>query len=650
MKMPDLKALNDAQREAVTYGEGPLLVLAGPGSGKTLTITHRIFYLLLKEKVPPERILVITFTREAAKSMQNRFLKECSGVMPVSFGTFHSFFYHILRASHILTNPRILSMQEKKQLLLPLMKKYKKENSPENLEEDALKLLGAMSFYKNTGEEAGAVFALEPEWRDCFLPLCREYERERQKTGALDYDDMLSLCLEYLKRDEKLLAYWQKRFDHILMDEFQDINPVQYEIIKLLGKNCRGIFAVGDDDQSIYGFRGSKPACLKRFVSEFGARQLLLDINYRSGPEIVKASLLVIGENKDRFSKELRACLQKKEEAGRVKIRSFEKREEQYLAVIQSIQSTEKAQSRAVLFRTNFLMQRFAICLKRAGIPYEIKESVQNPYEHFILKDVAAYMKLALGKNARENWLRVWRTVPFGDREALGFELKAFQKGEGAELTEKLSQGRHFPPGLLVRYIRKALGYEAFLKRKAAKDRERLEEWLEILEWAQTDASCFPTIEKWLEAQRTCPDTDRPDKEGPDKEGHKKGVCLMTVHASKGLEFDHVYLPDCNERIFPHGCLPDEEACEEERRIFYVAMTRAKKSLELFFVTGTKERPRLPSRFLNPLWKEYYSSTNSSNSQLSKYSSKASATRSYSSSSSIKESSGSSFGSSGFSL
>lgn len=124
----------------------------------------------------------------------------------------------------------------------------------------------------------------------------------------------------------------------------------------------------------------------------------------------------------------------------------------------------------------------------------------------------------------------------------------------------------------------------------------------------------------------------------------------MTVHASKGLEFDHVYLPDCNERIFPHGCLPDEEACEEERRIFYVAMTRAKKSLELFFVTGTKERPRLPSRFLNPLWKEYYSSTNSSNSQLSKYSSKASATRSYSSSSSIKESSGSSFGSSGFSL
>ena len=135
-----------------------MLVLAGPGSGKTLTITHRIFYLLLKEKVPPERILVITFTREAAKSMQNRFLKECSGVMPVSFGTFHSFFYHILRASHILTNPRILSMQEKKQLLLPLMKKYKKENSPENLEEDALKLLGAMSFYKNTGEEAGAVF------------------------------------------------------------------------------------------------------------------------------------------------------------------------------------------------------------------------------------------------------------------------------------------------------------------------------------------------------------------------------------------------------------------------------------------------------------------------------------------------------------
>ena len=663
--MLDLGILNEAQREAVTHGEGPLLVLAGPGSGKTLTITQRIFYLLSVKKVPPERILVITFTREAAKSMQKRFLGNCRGGCPVSFGTFHSFFYHILRESHIINQHRLLTLQDKKKLLLPILKKYRAQEAlpgkeEENLrewEETAVKLLAAISYYKNTQDQERAVKGLSSCWKEGFEAVCREYEIARQRSGGLDFDDMLYLCLWHLSRDRELQAYWRKRFFHILIDEFQDINPVQYEIVKLLSGNVCSIFAVGDDDQSIYGFRGSSPACLKRFALEYGAKQLLLDINYRSREEIVKASLLVIGENRERFSKMLRADPARKDPAEEkiVCIYACESTCRQYEAVTGALLEKQNQETLAVLFRTNFRMQRFALYLKKEGIPYEMKEKTQNPYSHFIVRDLTSFMKIAEGTGKREDWLRVWNIVePWEGRDILEENAESFEKREGRILLEKIRKGKNFPPGLFIRYISKALGYEKHLRKKSADNGEIFEEWLEMLEWAGEDAESCKSMAQWMRRQTEWGEAFLPDKKEPpaffSEKRERSRISLMTIHASKGLEFDCVCLPDCNENVFPHGRMPDGEDCEEERRIFYVAMTRARKSLELFFVTGTKERPRQPSRFLTPLWKQYYSSTSSSTSQLSRYSSKASATLSYSSSSSIKESSGSSLGSSGFSL
>lgn len=716
--MFDLNDMNDAQRKAVTHTGGPLLVLAGPGSGKTFTITRRILYLI-EHGVPPERILVITFTREAALSMQRRFQETSQIHQPVNFGTFHSVFFQILRKSNVLKSTELLSNSEKKNLLIPILRKNHiqtdGELSYDNLREDAVSFLAAASFYKNTLDAKRAV-RKAPQWlQEKFIRLLEEYQRAVRVCGKLDFDDMLSECMKMLSEDIILREEWQGRFDHILIDEFQDINPVQYEVIKLLaGKNC-SIFAVGDDDQSIYGFRGSQPECLRRFEQEYKAERILLDINYRSISEIVNASLSVIGENKDRFEKKLKADSEGKVigDGEKVRLLSFEGSEEQYaylidrLGIFLSDHKENDSGECAVLFRTNSGMQKLALRLRAAGIRYEMGERMQSIYQHFIVRDVMAYLTLASGDWNRETLLLVVnKPSRYVSREAVGngvgsvLELQRYYRTK-TDIPEKARKSilcalqsfekqldalSRLSPGLAVTYVLKAVGYERYLRFLAGGNQEKWEEWREILEWLKADASRFSSLRDWKDVQEMhtlelergktgdrpgtgndsgCgagkdnergagKDNKRGERQGGGMKGEGAGkpaprIRLMTVHGSKGLEFDTVILPDCNETVFPHGRFQTDAEVEEERRIFYVAMTRAKENLELLYLTGTGERPRLPSRFLKPLLQDH-SSTSSSNSQLSRYSSKASATFSYSSSSSIKVSSGSSLGSSGFSL
>ncbi len=760
--------MNEAQRRAVLHGEGPLLLLAGPGSGKTFTITNRILYLL-EQGVPPESILVITFTKEAALSMQNRFHKMAaiSGPVfhPVNFGTFHSVFYHILRESHVLKSNHLLSLSEKKSLLLPILQSYARQShvppSASNvqrpnvtqeklfsegedifrsLNEDALQILSAVSYYKNTLRLSEAGRQAPAKWQSCFEAICGEYGAAVKRTGRIDFDDMLWECERLLRENRAAGEYWQKRFRHILLDEFQDINPVQYEAVKLLSASPHNLFAVGDDDQSIYGFRGSEPDCLRRFAEEFHAKRLLLDVNYRSRAEIVRASLAVIGENKNRFEKKLRAAdrmedvesqnaagtrsivgvlntaetrstagmlhtagtqstlgiqstigssrlvRQEREEPpqklpGPVSIRAFVDKEAEYCYIMRqlsarggtmdcspSMEEGHSMESRAVLFRTNAGMQGAAARFKAAGIPYEMREKASNIYEHFIAADINSYLQAAHGEGRREQLLRIInRPSRYISREALGEGIVDFQAMRAyyervqmpehqkinvinalVRLEKQLQNIRRMPPLPAVQYILKAVGYERYLKEMWRTRPEKQQEWQDMLEWLKEDAAGFGSWQQWKAFQE---EYAKALKQGGGKAAGGKSVScplqprtkepavwLLTVHGAKGLEFDRVWIPDCNETNYPHGRMPDETSVEEERRIFYVAMTRAKKSLELLYLTGTKERPRQPSRFLNPLFlneRRADYSTSSSNSQLSRYSSKASATFSYSSSSSI---------------
>ena len=670
----DLTKANQAQKNAIMHLRGPCLVLAGPGSGKTYTITNRILYLL-EQGIPPERILVITFMKEAALSMQNRFQEMAKAAAkgpsfyPVNFGTFHSIFYHILRESKALKSNELLKNSEKKNLIIPILKTYirsKEHTDPKEgtsvSGDDAAQVLAAIGYYKNTMQMEAAAARAPVGWQQDFEAVCREYEQAVKRTGRLDFDDMLYNCKQLLRENEKIREYWQNRFRYILIDEFQDINPVQYEAVKLLAASPYNIFAVGDDDQAIYGFRGSQPECLKRFQTEFGARQLLLDMNYRSKAEIVEASLAVIEENKDRFLKRLRAADESGNPDGTapVCVHGFPDRERQYGHLLGGISAgLGRGESCAVLFRTNSYMQGFAARLKAAGIPYVMKESAASIYEHFIVKDIMAYLWLAANKGMREHMLQVMnKPSRYLSRDAVGpgqvdfgkmreyYNVAQLPKGQGTGAKDRISclerqllsiKGRNLR--LSVSYILKGMGYEQYLRELSRTEPEKWEEWQELLEWLKEDAAAYGSVGEWASFQEEYARALQQEKEagkkrkGPEerRQNGKEAVHLLTVHGAKGLEYDRVWIPDCNEKIFPHGTMPEECAVEEERRIFYVAMTRAKKNLELSYLTGTKERPRQPSRFLTPL----YSSVSSSNSQPSRYSSKASATFSYSSSSSI---------------
>ena len=325
-------------------------------------------------------------------------------------------------------------------------------------------------------------------------------------------------------------------------------------------------------------------------------------------------------------------------------IHAFTDRDSQYAYLMQRLKEFPCCHSRAVLFRTNAMMQSVAARLRRAGIPYVIKEKVQSIYEHFIVRDIVSYLLLAQGKWSRERFLYICnRPSRYISREALGNgnsfrQVKAYYANApkqlaALELLER--QLKYIGRASLkasIAYICKVAGYEKYLEEQSRGHVEKWLEWQEMLEWVKGDAGRFERVEDWLAAQEEYNETLKKAGKQADAPASREAVWLMTVHGSKGLEFDHVWIPDCNERVFPHGKMPDADSCEEERRIFYVAMTRAAKSLELLYLnddTGS----RLPSRFLNPLL--FHSSTNSSNSQLSRYSSKASATFSYSSSSSM---------------
>ncbi len=632
--MIDYTKMNEAQRLAVTHGEGPLLLLAGPGSGKTFTITQRILYLLEKGTVP-ERILVITFTKDAAVSMQQRFCELSSFYLPVNFGTFHSVFYHMLKESGDIRTEHPLNQSQKKKILLPFLKEYSEEAFKELLQEDTSAILNAMSFYKNTMSMEGAVGKAPKDWQEAFPAVLERYEAARRKLGAVDFDDMVCECRNMLSRQLPKRQYWQNRFDHILMDEFQDINPVQYETVKLLAKPPYNLFAVGDDDQAIYGFRGAQPECLKKFKEDFNARQLLLNINYRSCAGIINASGKVIEENKNRFHKELKpaSCESPDKdmrgtafpqpdivsEYGKlsrnhkspVTIRAFADKESQYEYLIRCLK--EFPGGSAVLFRTNAMMQSVAARLRQAEVPYVMKEKVQSIYEHFIVRDILAYLLLAQGKWSKERLLSICnRPSRYISREAVASgdslqQLKAYYAQSAKHLRSldllerQLKYLKSASLKAAIVYICKVIGYERYLREQSKGHPDKWQEWQEMMEWVKTDSGRYEKAEDWLAAQEEYNDSLKQSEKKKDISLSKDAVWLMTVHASKGLEFDHVFIPDCNEKVFPYGKMLEENVCEEERRIFYVAMTRAAKSLELLYLENTGSRP--PSRFLNPLAK-----------------------------------------------
>lgn len=566
---------NKEQQQAIQFGTGPLLVLAGPGSGKTYVITHRIIHLISECQIPPNNILVITFTKAAALEMQNRATSAYKPCSYVQFGTFHSIFYHILKLSNPNRTYQLATDQERISIIKEIIQKEDFVEKNADLMQETENCIKEISIYKNrTGilsEKYQNVYRLYEEWL-----------ADNQK---LDFDDMIKLCYQQLKQDVRLREYWQNRFSHILIDEFQDINQMQYETIRLLSKN-QNIFAVGDDDQAIYSFRGSNPELMKKFVQDYQAKTICLSCNYRSHKDIVEASMHLISHNKNRFDKRIVAI---NREDNSIRLLQKPSKKEVLSAIRNEIQHYKKQypqKTQAVLTRTNHLA-------------YAYQNMASEECEDRILAlDMLAYLQFINCGQKRSDFLKIMnkpvRYIPFGvlAEPVVSFPLlkkrlidKPWITQRLAELEMQTEYVRKLDLPGQARYIYKAMGYETYYKENVQRD-----------DYRKIEDNAFAIFVGKLKNCNSLEELKR------DYETDKKSVqmtenfFLMTYHASKGLEFDRVYLPDLEYGKVPHGRMLTEKELEEERRMFYVACTRAKESLWLL-----RDTSQIGSPFLQEL-------------------------------------------------
>lgn len=608
-------SLNHAQTEAVAHNKGPCMVLAGPGSGKTLTIAKRIEYLIMKHKVRPEEILVITFTKYAAWEMKNRTRSICGpSSYAVTFGTFHGIYYGILKWAYRLNQSNLLSDEEKYRILREILPGIDWDQEPEAdeekdyLQELAIEIGNVKNNCMDIEEYEPVKYTTEK-----FRKLYRTYEEIKKKYRKIDFEDMLIQCRDLFMKRPDILKKWQEKFQYILVDEFQDVNQAQYDVVRMLAAPQDNLFVVGDDDQSVYGFRGAKPGIMMEFMKDYPkARQILLDVNYRSSGYIVKGALRVIGNNKIRFEKKIEA-FRKPDETVHVQEVKDPVQEAEY--VLERIREyREKGVSyteMAVLYRTNVDARAMSELMTEYQIPFVMKEHLNNIYEHFIALDMISYLRLSQGEYDRKYFLQIAnRPNRYLTRESMktgnvSYEsLRRYYRDKDwmVDRIDQLEWDMKMicdkTPYAAIQYIRKRMGYDEFLKEYAAYRKISSEDLFAVLEEIWQNSKGYGTIKEWFEHIESY---GKMLKEQNKKNGEKEGVNLMTMHAAKGLEFDTVFVIEANEGSCPYKKATTDEEIEEERRLFYVAMTRAKRKLVISYVKEKNGKDLLPSRFVSEL-------------------------------------------------
>lgn len=606
-------SFNQAQKNAIAHANGPCLVLAGPGSGKTLTIVNRIKNLIEKQKVRPEEILVITFTKYAAAEMKMRVKSMMQGKnLPITMGTFHGIYYGILKWAYKLGPQNILSEEEKYQMVRQIVSRKEIEIFDE---EDFLQeIVMEIGLVKNNRQNIE-----EYESKRCststFREIYHEYETLRKQIRKIDFDDMLVLCYQLFMQRPDVLKMWQGKFKYILVDEFQDINQVQYDVIKMLAAPENNLFVVGDDDQSIYSFRGADAKIMFQFKKDYPeSDQILLDVNYRSTANIVKNARKVIEHNQVRFEKNISA----KKKVGlslHVQETADSNEESSYVAekIAERVQNGIKLEDIAVLYRTHTDARALVEKLSESKIPFQMKEKLPNLYQHFIAKDIMAYFQLAIGNGSRSDLLQIMnRPKRYLARESVSgsdkmmfeemrkfYDEKDWMQDRIDQLELDLRIMGKITPYAALNYLRKKVGYNDFLREYAQIRKMQMQDLTDILAELEEAMKPYETIEEWFEHVEEYTRTLRLCEQR--KEMEQNGVRLMTMHAAKGLEFDTVFIIQTNEGRIPYQKSLREDNEEEERRLFYVGMTRAKELLQITYVKQKNGKAKEPSRFIDEL-------------------------------------------------
>ena len=576
------------QKKAIEHGAGPLMVLAGPGSGKTFVITHRIKYLIEGPGINPAHILVVTFSRAAAKEMKDRFEKLCKK-SPVTFGTFHSVFFNLLKTAYGFTSEQIASDELRYTLIKELIKRNAIEN--EDINTLAGNLLNEIALVKQDNISIKNYYSNSIS-SDTFKKIYSDYESELEARGKLDFEDMLSLTYELLSERSDILKAVQNRYRYILVDEFQDINFLQYNIIKLMAGEKQNITVVGDDDQSIYRFRGARPEIMLGFERDFrNVKKVFLDINFRSSTQIVNASTKLISFNSKRFPKSFKA---KNGDGAPVSLIEFKNPFLEVNSIIKDIKdyikSGQDINNIAVLYRTNLSPRLLIERLMRNNIPFTIRDAIPNLFDHWVAKDIISYIKLAINIGDKSDLLRISnKPNRYISRDSLSssranietlfdyYDDKSYMIKRIVELREHLRTIKNLKPATALRYIRNVVGYDEYIEEYCDMNGVESDDCYSILGDLENSAAEYNNFNDWfvhmdeykdelIEAKRKSNEND-------------KGVRLMTFHSSKGLEFDIVYIIDVNEGSVPYKKAKGVDEIEEERRMFYVAMTRARKKL-----------------------------------------------------------------------
>ena len=667
---------NKQQQRAIAHNTGPALILAGPGSGKTFTTVERVRYLIEVHHADPSHILVITFTKAAARQMRDRFFARMDNqFFPVTFGTFHAVFFHILKTSCHYDGSSILKEKEKREYLraalLTLPEKFYAQNDGKMDQEWEQGLLSEIGFIKNIGK-LPTDFTSEYVSRQEFMRIFVSFQKQLAQEKKLDLDDFAAAVCHLFRTNPAELARWQREYSYFLVDEFQDINAAQYEAVKLLCGGKRNLFVVGDDDQAIYGFRGSDPAIMRQFLKDFPeAKQIFLSVNYRSRPGIVETAGKLIGQNRERFPKQIVAGQSAASGVPAaapgmiwlpfstdhsVLVCGFQDRKQEAEAVADEIgKAFRQGKSCAAIFRTNADAVWLAAELKCRKIPFRWKEKPKNPYETPVCQDLLAYLQFAMEGRKRKDFLRIMnrpcrylsrQMLPDADISFSALRRAYAQKPYMQEILHRLetdiSRLAKMDLYAAVHYIRRGMGYDAWLKESAGQTPSagelrqgqrtasagtrahaagKLERDLEAADFFQEQVREFQSLTELEEAMAAYEDQMDQNENGADAADvaartAARGTTgaafatlpiaeLVTMHGSKGLEYDVVFLPCCMEGVVPHKKSRDQAALEEERRMFYVGMTRAKKELYLSYAKGTKDAPGFASRFLAECgWKE----------------------------------------------
>lgn len=610
---------NENQKKAIMHVEGPLLVAAGPGSGKTSVIAARTAYLIQKANVSPSSILVITFTRAAANEMKDRF--RCfpgtteEHASKVEFGTFHSIFYRIVCTYYGRFLP-VLEQSKASGIIKSILKAMNEPFDDDTIQSILTEISIARIAVRNPDDFKSQYFSQAK-----FLNILNKYERQKRVSKCIDFDDMMLICKNILEADKSCLLQYRQKYKYFLIDEFQDTCEMQFNIVKKLCYPKNNICVVGDDDQSIYGFRGTMQDCLNSFEQYYSpCTSVTLNINYRSTAEIVDLSRKIIANNSKRKLKNLKPY-RGNGESPSIVFPADENSEATF--VCDTVESMHKEgfpyHSFAILYRTNIQSRPFIDELVRRDIPFNIRDNLKDFFDHWVCKDLTSYLKLSQNINDIANISQVInRPVRYIPRDIIntvcskynqdirsvyeifeGSGLKEFQLVKLRELHKDLVSLKNMSPGSAVNYIRRVILYDDYIRKHCMEQGIPADELFNIIDEYEAASSGFNTIKEFLSHIY---DVSKKLKDAGKTRYIPEGITLSSIHGAKGLEFPYVFVSGALEGFLPHSkCLETGENIEEERRLFYVAVTRAKD--KVFICSSEKHHGKTAriSRFLDEI-------------------------------------------------